>query len=151
MAEVRADSVHFENAWEIAQYCTRAQSYHALQNFGGSESGLSPFWKCVGNCTASHTYAKLSMLCKTLAEAQADSVRRLKRIQRFFQNFLSASKVHVGHIEGFQLIVKLLRLRERGDGAVQMQPDACAPLLKGTFIAEKRTLRNTRRKIEGLL
>lgn len=81
-----------------------------------------------------------------MAEAQADSVRRLKRIQRFFQNFLPASKVHVGHIEGFQLIVKLLRLRERGDGAVQMQPDACAPLLKGTFIAEKRTLRNTRRK-----
>ena len=94
---------------------------------------------------------KAIMLCKTLAEVRADSVRRLKRIQRFFQNFLPASKVHVGHIEGFQLIVKLLRLRERGDGAVQMQPDACAPLLKGTFIAEKRTLRNTRRKIEGLL
>lgn len=67
---------------------------------------------------------KAIMLCKTLAEVQADSVRRLKRIQRFFQNFLPASKDHVGHIEGFQLIVKLLRLRERGDGAVQMQPDA---------------------------
>ena len=151
MTETQADSVHFGNAWEIAQHRTRAQSYHALQNFGGSAGGLSPLWKRVENCTTIARVRKAIMFCKTLAEVRADSVRRLKRIQRFFQNFLPASKVHVGHIEGFQLIVKLLRLRERGDGAVQMQPDACAPLLKGTCIAEKRTLRNTRRKIEGLL
>ena len=42
----------------------------------------------------------------------------VQRRQRIVQHPLPGGKIHIGHIEGFQFIVQLFGLRQRGYGAV---------------------------------
>lgn len=71
-------------------------------------------------------------------------------LQRFIQHRLPLFKIHIRHIEGFQLVVELLGLRQRGACAMQVKLDARAPLLERTFMAQQRALRETGGKIEAL-
>ena len=69
------------------------KAINALQNFGGSESGLSPLWKCVGNCTASHTCAKLSCFAKLWRKRRrTQSVLETRR--KLYNNRTRAQSYH---------------------------------------------------------
>ena len=70
--------------------------------------------------------------------------------QRSIQNHLPFGKIHIGHIEGFQLVVELLGLRQRGACAVQVKLNPRAPLFERTFVAQQRALWETGGKIEAL-
>ena len=51
-------------------------------------------------------------------------------LQRFVQHRLPLFKIHIRHIEGFQLVVELLGLRQRGACAVQVKLNPRAPLFE---------------------
>ena len=71
-------------------------------------------------------------------------------LQRFVQHRLPLFKIHIRHIEGFQLVVELLGLRQRGACAVQVKLNPRAPLFERAFVAQQRALWETGGKIEAL-
>ena len=70
--------------------------------------------------------------------------------QRSIQNRLPFGKIHIGHIEGFQLVVQFLGLRERGACAMQMELNPGAALFQRALVAQQRAPRDTGGKVEGL-